>query len=171
MELNENTFGNMHQVRYLDLHVRWSDLARSEQNFQDGKGQETEASVFRNARISAKRIVGNKVQYRVTFGTQKHLPSRVMKNIIEIEQSQDVNQQYWFLETYVPLYLIKEFEGSRDEVLLPPAKDSVSELSGLQKVQLKASRIDIFTYLVCKRDKVKFLCASCQLEVLLRYSA
>lgn len=159
-------FGN--QVRYVDLHVRWSDLVRPEQGLQDGKGPETEASAFRNAIICDKNIVDNKIRYGVVFGNQKHLPSRVMKNIIEIEQSQDGKEKYWFLETRIPLYLIKEYEESVDKEILPSVKKPLNELSELQKKQLKASRNDIFSYLVCKRDKLeKCACASCQLDVLL----
>ncbi|KAK0603405.1 hypothetical protein LWI29_004588 [Acer saccharum] len=157
------------QVRYVDLHVRWSDLVRPEQGLQDGKGPETEASAFRNAIICDKNIVDNKIRYGVVFGNQKHLPSRVMKNIIEIEQSQDGKEKYWFLETRIPLYLIKEYEESVDKEILPSVKKPLNELSELQKKQLKASRNDIFSYLVCKRDKLeKCACASCQLDVLLR---
>ncbi|KAJ0020610.1 hypothetical protein Pint_31990 [Pistacia integerrima] len=156
------------QVRYVDLHVRWSDLVRPDQNLQDGKGPETEASAFRNAIICDKKIVENKIRYGVVFGNQKHLPSRVMKNIIEIEQNQDGKEKYWFPETRIPLYLIKEYEESKDKVIFPSAKKPSDELSELQKKQLKASRKDMFSYLVCKRDKLeKCACASCHLDVLL----
>ncbi|RDY08013.1 DDT domain-containing protein PTM, partial [Mucuna pruriens] len=66
------------QVRYLDFHIRWSDLIRPEHNLQDGKGQDTEASAFRNANIRDKKIAEGKIFYRVAFGSQKHLPSRSM---------------------------------------------------------------------------------------------
>ncbi|KAH7561168.1 hypothetical protein JRO89_XS10G0183100 [Xanthoceras sorbifolium] len=156
------------QVRYVDLHVRWSDLVRPEQTFQDGKGPETEASAFRNAIICDKKIVENKIRYGIVFGNQKHLPSRVMKNIIEIEQGQDGKAKYWFLETRIPLYLIKEYGENVDKEILPSVKKPLNELSELQKKQLKASRNDIFSYLVCKRDKLeKCACASCHLDVLL----
>lgn len=165
----ETAIGICFQVRYLDFHVRWSDLVRPEQNLLDGKGPETEASVFRNATICDKRIKEGKVMYGVAFGNQKHLPSRIMKNIIEIEQSEDGKEKYWFSETHVPLYLIKEYEESVDKVVLPSAKKLSNELSELQRRQLKASRRDIFSYLACKRDKLdKCFCASCQHDVLLR---
>ncbi|GAV71717.1 PHD domain-containing protein/DDT domain-containing protein [Cephalotus follicularis] len=155
------------QVRHLDLHVRWSDLVRPEQNNHDAKGPETEASAFRNAVICDKKIVDNKIRYGVAFGNQKHLPSRVMKNIIEIEQCQDGKYKYWFPETRIPLYLIKEYGESMNKVL-PLVRKSSNELSDLQKRQLKASRRDIFSYLTCKRDKMeKCACASCQQDVLL----
>ncbi|XP_048234477.1 DDT domain-containing protein PTM isoform X2 [Ricinus communis] len=157
------------QVRYLDLHVRWTDLVRPEQNNQDGKGSETEASVFRNAIICDKKIEKNKICYGVAFGNQKHLPSRIMKNIIEIEQSVDGKEKYWFSETHVPLFLIKEFEERVDQVALPSAKKSLNELSELQRKQLKYSRRDIFLYLTFKRDKLeRCSCASCQHDVLIR---
>ncbi|KAF2321699.1 hypothetical protein GH714_001605 [Hevea brasiliensis] len=156
------------QVRYLDLHVRWSDLVRPEQNIQDGKGPETEASFFRNAIICDKKTEENKIRYGVAFGNQKHLPSRIMKNIIEIEQSAYGKEKYWFFETQVPLYLIKEYEEKADKVFLPSAKKSLNELSELQRRQLRASRKDIFLYLAYKRDKLeRCSCASCQCDVLL----
>lgn len=152
----------------MDLHVRWSDLVRPDQSLQDGKGPETEASAFRNAIICDKKIVEKKIRYGVVFGNQKHLPSRVMKNIIEIEQIQDGREKYWFPENRIPLYLIKEYEESKDKVVFPSAKKLSDELSELQKKQLKESRKDMFSYLVCKRDKLeKCACASCHLDVLL----
>lgn len=158
----------LHQVRYLDLHVRWSDLVRPEQTPQDGKGQETEASAFRNAVICDKKIVENKTRYGVIFGNQKHLPSRVMKNCIEKEQSLDGKEKFWFLDSRIPLYLIKEYEENVNKETLPSMNKLLTEFSELQKKQLKASRSDTFSYLVCKRDKMeKCACASCQRDVLL----
>ena len=157
------------QVRYLDLHVRWNDVVRPEHNIPDGKGTETEASVFRNAIICDKKTVESKILYGVAFGNQKHLPSRVMKNIIDIEQTEDSMEKYWFLITHIPLYLIKEYEEKMSCVVLPSIKMPFSELSELQRRQLKASRRNIFAYLTSKRDKLeKCSCASCQMDVLLR---
>ncbi|KAA8544185.1 hypothetical protein F0562_022179 [Nyssa sinensis] len=168
VEMSKNASQLALQVRYLDLHVRWSDLIRPEQNLQDGKGPETEASAFRNAFIRDKKIVEEKIRYGVAFGNQKHLPSRVMKNIIEVEQSQDGKEKYWFPDMRIPLYLIKEYEENIDKTILPLAEQPMNALSKLQRWQLKASRKDIFTYLSRKRDKLdKCSCASCQLDVLL----
>ncbi|XP_022752616.1 DDT domain-containing protein PTM-like isoform X2 [Durio zibethinus] len=169
VERSKNTAQLALQVRYLDLHVRWNDLVRPEHNIPDGKGTETEASIFRNAIIYDKKIVESKIQYGVAFRNQKHLPSRVMKNIIDIEQTEDKKEKYWFLVAHIPLYLIKEYEERMSTVVLPSVKKPFSELSDLQRRQLKASRRNIFTYLTCKRDKLeKCSCASCQMDVLLR---
>ncbi|KAL0681551.1 hypothetical protein Bca4012_048398 [Brassica carinata] len=81
--------------RYLDMNIRWSELVRPEQNLQDVKGPETEAAVFRNASICDKKIIDSKVRYGVAFGNQKHLPSRVMKNVIEVEKTEDGNEKFW----------------------------------------------------------------------------
>ncbi|KDP34357.1 hypothetical protein JCGZ_11240 [Jatropha curcas] len=169
VEKSKNTSQLALQVRYLDLHVRWSDLVHPEQNLLDGKGPETEASIFRNASICGKKVEGNKIMYGVAFGNQKHLPSRIMKNIIELEQGEDVKEKYWFSEMHVPLYLIKEYEERVGEIVLPSAKKSLNELSELQRRQLKASRKDVFLYLTYKRDKLdRCSCASCHNDVLLR---
>ncbi|KAK9058650.1 hypothetical protein SSX86_023492 [Deinandra increscens subsp. villosa] len=77
------------QVRYLDIHVRWNELVCPEQPLQDGKGLETEASAFRNACIIDKRVMGNKISYGVVFENQKHLPSRVLKKVLEVEETGD----------------------------------------------------------------------------------
>ena len=155
-------------MRCLDLHVRWNDLVRPEQNLQDGKGPETEASAFRNAFVCDKKNMGDKIIYGVAFGNQKHLPSRVMKNVIDVEQSQDGSEKYWFSEMRIPLYLVKEYEENLSKMDLPLADKPVNALSNLQIRQLKASRKDIFSYLSCKRDNLdKCCCASCQLDVLL----
>ncbi|CAH8307321.1 unnamed protein product [Eruca vesicaria subsp. sativa] len=157
------------QVRYLDMSIRWSELVRPEQNLQDVKGLETDATVFRNARICDKKISDTKVSYGVFFGNQKHLPSRVMKNIIEVEKTQDGIEKYWFQEARVPLYLIKEFEESLHRVPMPQIKKPSNKLSKLQKKQLKASRADLFSYIASRRDNMeKCSCASCHLDVLLR---
>ncbi|KAA8550242.1 hypothetical protein F0562_001926 [Nyssa sinensis] len=169
VEMSRNASQLALQVRYLDLHVRWSDIVRPEQNLQDGKGPETEASAFRNAFICEKKIMESKIRYGVAFGNQKHLPSRVMKNIIEVEQSQDGKDKYWFSETHIPLYLIKEYEENVEKMLPLLADKPMNVLSKLQRRQLKASRKDTFSYLSLKRDKLdKCSCASCQLDVLLR---
>ncbi|CAH8267449.1 unnamed protein product [Arabidopsis lyrata] len=158
------------QVRYLDMNLRWSELVRPEQNLQDVKGPETDVAIFRNARICDKKLSDNKVSYGVFFGNQKHLPSRVMKNVIEVEKTQDGNEKYWFQEARVPLYLIKEFEESLHRVQMPSStKKPSNKLSKLQRKQLKASRMDIFSYIASRRDKMeKCSCASCDHDVLLR---
>ncbi|PSR86517.1 DDT domain-containing protein [Actinidia chinensis var. chinensis] len=171
VEMSKNTSQLALQVRYLDLHVRWCDLVPPEQNFQDGKGPETEASAFRNASVCDKQIMKDKIIYGVAFGNQKHLPSRVLKNMLKVDQCEDGNETYWFNETYVPLYLIKEYEENVDKKLPPLADKPVNMISDLQRRQLKASRKDIFCYLSLKRDNLdKCCCASCQLDVLLRHS-
>ncbi|PSR89894.1 DDT domain-containing protein [Actinidia chinensis var. chinensis] len=171
VEMSKNTSQLALQVRYLDLHVRWSDLVRPEQNFQDGKGPETEASAFRNASVCDKKIMKDKIIYEVAFGNQKHLPSRVLKNMLKVDQCKDGKETYWFNETYVPLYLIKGYEENIDKNLPPLADKPVDTISDLQRRQLKASRKDIFCYLSLKRDNLdKCCCASCQLDVLLRDS-
>ncbi|KAJ4907966.1 PHD finger family protein [Raphanus sativus] len=159
------------QVRYLDMNIRWSELVRPEQNVQDVKtGSETEASVFRNASICDKKIIDNKVRYGVAFGNQKHLPSRVMKNVIEVEKTEDGNEKFWFAEACVPLYLTKEYEESLHKAVHAPfIKKPSKRLSKLQRKQLKASRANIFSYLASRRDDTeKCSCASCHLDVLLR---
>ncbi|KAL7198312.1 hypothetical protein ACSBR2_020753 [Camellia fascicularis] len=168
VEMSKNASQLALQVRYLDLHVRWSDLVCPEQNLQDGKGPETEASAFRNAFVCDKKNVEHRIIYGVAFENQKQLPSRVMKNIIEVEQRQDGREKYWFSETHIPLYLIKEYEQDIGKSLLPLAGKPANVLSNVQRRQLKASRKDIFSYLSCKRDNLdKCHCASCQLDVLL----
>ncbi|KAJ7981103.1 DDT domain-containing protein PTM [Quillaja saponaria] len=52
VEMSRNASQLALQVRCLDFHLRWSDLLCPEQNLQDSKGLETEASAFRNAIIS-----------------------------------------------------------------------------------------------------------------------
>ncbi|CAN7121831.1 unnamed protein product [Brassica rapa subsp. narinosa] len=158
------------QVRYLDTNIRWNELVRPEQNLQDVKGPETEAIVFRNASIRDKKIIDNKVRYGVAFGNQKHLPSRVMKNVIEVEKTEDGNEKFWFAEARVPLYLTKEYEESLHRVVhVPFIKKPTKRISKLQKKQLKASRANIFCYLASRRDNTeKCSCASCHLDVLLR---
>lgn len=159
----------MEQVRSLDLHLRWSDLVRPEQISQEAKGVETEASAFRNAVICDKKIVEGKIMYGVAFGDQKHLPSRVMKNIVHAEKSEGGKEKYWIYDMRIPLYLIKDYEGKAGIVHVQLAKKPSVELSSLQRRQLKAARRNIFTYLVSKRDRMEgCLCASCQSEVLLR---
>lgn len=162
---NKNLFAT--QIRYLDIHVRWGDLVRPEQSPLDGKGAETEASAFRNAFICNKQNTDNKIRYAVAFGGQKHLPSRVMKNVIDVEKNEDGKEKYWFPETRVPLYMIKEYEEV-EKAPLPPAEKPVNVLSKLQRRQLKASRKDIFSYLSRRRDNLDMCrCASCQIDVFL----
>ncbi|KAJ0261348.1 PHD finger family protein [Hirschfeldia incana] len=159
------------QVRYLDMNIRWSELVRPEQNVQEVKaGPETDASVFRNASIRDKKIIDSKVRYGIAFGNQKHLPSRVMKNVIEVEKTEDGNEKFWFAEARVPLYLTKEYEESLHRAVhVPLIKKPSKRLSKLQRKQLKASRANIFSYLASRRDNMeKCSCASCCLDVLLR---
>ncbi|KAF6150389.1 hypothetical protein GIB67_034088 [Kingdonia uniflora] len=157
------------KVRYLDVHIRWSDLVRSDQNSHDLKGLDTETSSFRNALICDKMISDNKIVYELNFGDQKHLPSRILKNRIEVEKNGDGKDKFWLSETHIPLYLIKEYEEKANMVppLLPVKAPQV--LSELQRRQIKAWRKDIFLYLQLKGENGnKRTCASCQKLVILR---
>ncbi|KAL3530436.1 hypothetical protein ACH5RR_009758 [Cinchona calisaya] len=168
VEMSKNISQLALQVRYLDFLVRWNDLIRPEQSIQDVKGPETEASAFRNAYITDKRILDNDIRYCVAFGNQKHLPSRVMKNIIEVEQSQIGKENYWFSETRIPLYLIKEFEENAAKTLIQSADKPVDVSVNFHRRRLKAFRKDIFSYLIRKRDNMeKLSCAFCEKDVLL----
>lgn len=152
------------QVRYLDLHVRWGDLGRPEQMPSDGKSLEAESSAFRNAFIHGKKIVEGEVRYCVAFGSRKHLPSRVMKNIAQIEQSMEGGKErYWFSETFVPLYLIREYEQKAEKT------KSVNVLSKLQRRQLKASHGNIFSVLFSELGNTVRKCCSCHQDVFYRY--
>ncbi|KAI3683586.1 hypothetical protein L1987_84094 [Smallanthus sonchifolius] len=162
------------QVRYLDLHVRWNELVCPEQSLQEGKGLEAEASAFRNACIIDKKIMGNKIIYGVVFENQKHLPSRVLKKVLEVEETGDKKSKNWFLETHIPLYLIKEYEMVVAADVKLPISDikHVSKLSKLSKKQLKASGKNIFSFLEQKRDNMgKCFCTFCQHDVLFRIAA
>nr|KYP68630.1 Nucleosome-remodeling factor subunit BPTF [Cajanus cajan] len=156
------------QVRYLDFYLRWSDLIRPEQNIQDGKGQETEASAFRNANICDSKVVEGRSCYGIAFGSQKHLPSRVMKNVVEIEQGPEGKEKYWFHEMRIPLYLVKEYEeGNGNAPCNEEHLNTASEL--LHRRRLKAVCKDIFFYLTCKRDNLDVVsCSVCQMGVLNR---
>ncbi|KAI3676989.1 hypothetical protein L1987_86606 [Smallanthus sonchifolius] len=162
------------QVRYLDLHVRWNELVCPEQPPQEGKGLEAEASAFRNACITDKKILGNKISYGVVFENQKHLPSRVLKKVLEVEETGDKKSKNWFLETHIPLYLIKEYETVVVADANLPTSDikHVSKFSRLNKKQLNASGKNIFCFLEQKRDNMgKCVCTFCQHDVSFRIAA
>ncbi|OIV99294.1 hypothetical protein TanjilG_17104 [Lupinus angustifolius] len=155
------------QVRYLDSYLRWNDLIRQEQNTQDGKGQEPEASTFRNSNICDKKLVEGKCCYGVVFGSQKHLSSRVMKNVVEIEQDSGGKEKYWFSEAHIPLHLVKEYEECNTKV--PSGEGCLNFVSHLHKRRLKAKCKDIFSYLACKRDNLDmFSCSACHMGVSFR---
>ncbi|KAJ1378783.1 Zinc finger, PHD-type [Sesbania bispinosa] len=169
VQLSRNASQLALQVRYLDFYLRWSDLIRPEQNIQDGKGQETEASVFRNANICDTRFVEGKSCYGIAFGSQKHLPSRVMKNVVEIEQGAEGKEKYWFSETRIPLYLIKEYEEANEKVSCD--EEHYSDAFPLHRRRLKVTCKNIFYYLTCKRDNLDiFSCSGCQMDVSIRYA-
>ncbi|KAK4441253.1 DDT domain-containing protein PTM [Sesamum alatum] len=162
VEMSRNMAQLALQVRYLDFHVRWGDLVRPEQTSSDGKGPDAEASAFRNAFICGKKIVEQEIRYCVAFGSQKHLPSRVMKNIIEEHILDDGKERYWFCQTYIPLYLIKEYEQKVEE------NKPVHLLSKLQTKQLKASCKNKFSNHFWKQDNmVRSYCCSCHQRCLL----
>ncbi|XP_011090113.1 DDT domain-containing protein PTM-like [Sesamum indicum] len=163
VEISRNTAQLALQVRYLDFHVRWGDLIRPEQTSSDGKGPQAEASAFRNAFICDKKIVEQEIRYCAAFGSQKHLPSRVMKNIIEEQILDDGKERYWFCQTYIPLYLIREYEQKVEE------NKPVHLLPKLQTKQLKASRKNIFSNHFRKQDNMVWsYCCSCHQDVFFR---
>ncbi|XP_051113196.1 DDT domain-containing protein PTM-like [Andrographis paniculata] len=164
VEMSRNLAQIALQVRYLDFHVRWSDLVHPEQNLVDGKGPDAEVSAFRNAFISEKKIVGHDTRYCVDFGSQKHLPSRVMKYVAEVEKIlEDGKERFWFSETRIPLYLIRDYE---EKVV---KNKTVEVFSKLQRWLGKGSRKNIYPYLWRKQDNlVRNYCPSCHEDVLHR---
>lgn len=156
-----------YQVRYLDSHLRWCDLIRPEQNLQGWKGQETEAFAFRNASICDRKLVEGKIYYGIAFGSQKHLPSCVLKNVFEVEQGPEGTAKYWFMEACIPLYLVKEYEKFKG--IVPSDKEHSNLAPQLRSRLVKVSSKDIFFYLTCKRDKLNiFTCSICQLGISVR---
>lgn len=166
LRLFDTNYKHLYQVRYLDLHVRWDDLGRPELIRSDGKSSEAEASAFRNTFVCGKKTVNQEVRYCVAFGSRKHLPSRVMKNITEIDQIlENGKERYWFSETFIPLYLIREYEQKVEK------NKSVNALSKLQRRQLKASRENIFSSLLWKQGNTAKNCCSCHQDIFYRYFA
>ncbi|KAK1263882.1 hypothetical protein QJS04_geneDACA008375 [Acorus gramineus] len=160
VEMTRNSAQLALQVRYLDAHLRWGDLVSPNQNAPDGKGSDVEASAFRNAVVCDKKTVDTKTRYALDFGSQKHLPLRVMKNVIETEKTQE-QEKLWFSENCVPLYLIKEYDVKAEKI--------IPDLPDLCIRQPKARRRDILVYLFHKGDKPnKCSCCSCQKDILLR---
>ncbi|XP_042514046.1 DDT domain-containing protein PTM-like isoform X2 [Macadamia integrifolia] len=167
VEMSKNASQLALQVRYLDLHVRWSDLVCPDQSLQDAKGSEAEASAFRNALVCDKKVHERKITYGLQFPNQKHLSSRVMKNIIETEPIQNGQEKFWFSEFHIPVYLIKEYEEEAEKALVANKDSHI--VSKLQRRQLKALRRDIFYYLMLKGDNLdKNSCISCHKDVLFR---
>ncbi|KAL8484395.1 hypothetical protein ACS0TY_026892 [Phlomoides rotata] len=163
VEMSRNVPQLALQVRYLDCHVRWGDLVCPEQTPYDRKVPEAEASAFRNAFICNKKIVESKLRYCVTFDSQKHLPSRVMKNIAEREQIlNDGKERFWFSENHVPLYLIKEYEQEMEK------NNCVDVLPKLQGRELKASGENIFSFLLWKQEHTDSSCPSCHQDIFYR---
>lgn len=169
MILNSTCFPNanywhLHQVRILDCHVQWGDLVCPELSPYDRKGPEAEASAFRNAFICNKKIVESKIRYCVAFGSQKHLPSRVMKNTIEREQIlDDGKERHWFSESHIPIYLIREYELKEEK------HNPVNVLPKLHRRELKASDENIFSFLSWKQDNSDSRCESCHQDICYRY--
>ncbi|KAL6563659.1 hypothetical protein OROGR_002618 [Orobanche gracilis] len=162
VEISRNMAQLALQVRYLDFHLRFSDFVRPEESNCDGKGLGAEARAFRNAFICGKKIVEGEIRYSVAFGSQKHLPSRVKKNIAEVEQILgDGKEKYWFSETFIPLYLIKEYEQKVEQ------NKPVDVLSKLQR-QTKASHRSIFSDLLWKQNNIVRSCCSCHEDVFYR---
>lgn len=90
-----------------------------------------------------------------------------MKSVIEIEQGPEGMEKYWFSETSIPLFLVKEYEKRKDRV--PSDEEHLNLASQLHSRQLKATCKDIFFYLTCKRDKLDILsCSVCQLGISVR---
>ncbi|XP_050883309.1 DDT domain-containing protein PTM isoform X2 [Lathyrus oleraceus] len=153
------------QVRYLDLHIRWIDLIRPEYNLQDGKVQDTEVSALRNANICDKKREEGKTSYDIDFGSKKHIPSRVLKNAKIVQGPK--GEKYWFSETRIPLYLIKEYEVSNEKKL--SYEDNLNIASQWHKKRLNAIFMDIFSYLTHKRDNLDMpSCSVCKQGVLFR---
>ncbi|KAK4780164.1 hypothetical protein SAY87_016270 [Trapa incisa] len=167
VEISKNASQLALQIRYLDFHLRWNDLIRPELNLPDGKGPELEGSAFRNATVYDKKIYKNKIAYGVDFGMQKHLPSRVMKTVIEVEPGEGGNEKHWFYEAHIPLYLIKDYQERLR--VSSSAEVPLNFLAKLRSMRFKAARMDIFSYLVYRRENVeKITCSSCRQDVLIR---
>lgn len=165
LEMSRNTPQLALQVRYLDLHLRWNDMVQPDQTSHDNKGTDSESSAYRNALIRGKKIQEDKISYGVVF-SQMHLPSRVMKNTLEVEKKENGEEIIWLYESHVPLFLITQYEQIASKDSVAPSK-TFHILSKLQRKQLKAFRRDIFSYLSHREDKVgKCPCASCQNNLL-----
>ncbi|XP_042457401.1 DDT domain-containing protein PTM-like [Zingiber officinale] len=170
VQMCKNTSQLALQVRYLDAHIRWKDLVPPDQANLDVRGLDGDASAFRNVVICDKRSIGNKIIYALIFSSQKHIPLRVMKNVLEKESIDSENSKSWFSENHVPLYLIKDYEERIHEKLLPGSVTlGIHARPKFQEKQLKFRPRDVFYYLLHKGDKPSnSSCASCKGDVNLR---
>jgi hypothetical protein len=106
----------------------------------------------------------------VKFTNQKHLPVRVTKNILEMEETDGLSGKLWFSENHIPLYLIKAYEEkAKTKLLLSPNTVITTGMPIKQRKRLQAYYKDIFAYLSDRDQKhLKPPCASCKQQVLLR---
>ncbi|KAL5981949.1 hypothetical protein ACLOJK_016016 [Asimina triloba] len=166
VEMSRNASQLALQVRYLDVHVRWSDLVRPDQVSQDGKAPDAETFNFRNAVVHDKRVIEGKTRYLLDFGHQKHIPSRIQKIVLEVEHSQDGREKMWFSDSHIPLYLLKDYEEKAENFSMPSSNEQSWCFSKLRRRPLRTYYRDIFTYLEHRDDKSS--CTLCRQDVLLR---
>ncbi|TVU25568.1 hypothetical protein EJB05_28069, partial [Eragrostis curvula] len=152
------------QIRYLDAHIRWKEFVPTDQIPSCRKSPTDADFAFRNAVICDRKIVDNRIRYRLKFPNQKHHPLWVRKNILEAEDTEEENSNLWFSENNVPLYMVQQFEQRAGiSSLSTPAMLDVNSLTNFCTRRGKAFVGDVFLYLFQKGDA--YPCTSCKKDV------
>ncbi|KAL6650444.1 hypothetical protein ACP70R_009369 [Stipagrostis hirtigluma subsp. patula] len=161
--LSQNSSQLALQVRYLDAHIRWKEFIPPDQIPSYGKCLDGDFSALRNGVLCDKKIVDNKTRYALRFPNQKLLPVHITKNILEVEDNQDVNRKLWFSENHVPLYVVREFEQKAGLTSSTPGMLDTNSFTDFYPRRVKEA---VFSYLFHKGDV--YSCTSCKKDILFR---
>ncbi|XP_074321250.1 DDT domain-containing protein PTM [Silene latifolia] len=152
------------QVRELDMFIRWDEIENTQPHCLLDKETIKSIRLFKKVTVRRKCVEGT-AKYLLDFGKRRSIPEVVTKHGQKLEDSEGERKKYWLNESYVPLYLIKNFEERRIVRKATKSKSNVVSKGG--KKTRKLSNEKGFAYLFLKAEMTeKYLCGHCNKNIL-----
>ncbi|KAH9623812.1 hypothetical protein KSS87_007049 [Heliosperma pusillum] len=118
------------QVRELDMFIRWDEIENTQPHCLLDKETIKSIRLFKKVTVRRKSVEGTMAKYLLDFGKRRSIPEVVVKYGVKLEDSEGERKKYWLNESYVPLYLLKNFEERRIVRKASKSKSNVAPKGG-----------------------------------------
>lgn len=156
------------QVREFDSNIKWDNIENTLPLPALDKETIKSIRLFKKVIIRRKSTEGEVVKYLLDFGKRRVIPVIVKRHGSPLEDSSSERKRYWLAESYVPLYLLKNFEEKR--IARKSNEMKSRKLPEVGRVTNRRLQKRGFSYLFSKAERSEYhQCGHCNKDVLIRY--
>lgn len=156
------------QVRELYSNIRWDDIENTHPLPTLDKESTKSVKLFKKVIVRRKCSEREVVKYLLDFGKRRAIPDIVRKHGSVLEEPSSERKKYWLEESYLPLYLLKNFEERR--IARKSSDGKSGKVLAVGRVIMRPQEKKGFAYLFSKAERSEYYkCEHCHKDVLIRF--